>query len=179
LKLKLIADVGLIGLPNAGKSTFISAVTNAKAKTGSYPFSTLIPQLGTVRFGEQEFVVADIPGLIEDAHLGKGLGDKFLSHVERCSVLLHIVDISSKNPIDNYVTIRNEIKQYGKMLDKKPEIIALNKADIVSEESIKKIKKELQKKTDSEIFITSAICGSGCKELISKITGFIRKPADW
>ncbi|MDR2666896.1 MAG: GTPase ObgE [Holosporales bacterium] len=179
LKLKLIADVGLIGLPNAGKSTFISAVTNANAKTGNYPFSTLIPQLGTVRLEEHEFIIADIPGLIEDAHIGKGLGDKFLAHVERCTVLLHIIDISSENPVNDYLTIRHEIKRYGKMLDEKPEIIALNKADIVNEEFSKKIKEALKERTNNEIFVTSAISGNGCKELICKVADFIPKTTAW
>lgn len=131
LQLKLIADIGLLGLPNAGKSTFLSAVTRAKPKIADYPFTTLKPQLGVTYVDKQEFVIADIPGLIEGAHDGHGLGDKFLAHLERCKVLIHVIDASHNDPIKAYATIRNELEQYNRSLCEKPEIIALNKCDIL------------------------------------------------
>lgn len=133
LKLKLIADAGLVGLPNAGKSTFLAAVSAAKPKIADYPFTTLHPNLGVVRAGDVDFVLADIPGLIEGAHDGAGLGDRFLSHVERCRVLLHLVDVTSEDVAADYKTIRRELKAYGNGIEKKKEIVALSKCDAVDE----------------------------------------------
>jgi len=142
LKLKLIADVGLLGLPNAGKSTFLSVVSRAKPKIANYPFTTLHPQLGVVSIHEQEFVIADIPGLIEGAHLGTGLGHRFLGHIERCRVLLHLIDITQDDPILAYQTIRHEVSQYAQALAVKPEIIAFTKIDALeADEAAKKLKK--------------------------------------
>ena len=131
LQLKLIADVGLLGLPNAGKSTFLSVCTRAKPKIADYPFTTLKPQLGVAKIYDQEFVIADIPGLIEGAHDGCGLGDRFLAHLERCRVLLHIIDASAEDPLSAYNIIRNELIEYKAELANKPEIIVLNKIDLI------------------------------------------------
>src|SRR6478736_3657889 len=137
LRLKLIADAGLIGLPNAGKSTFLSVVSAAKPKIADYPFTTLHPQLGVVRIDEREFVIADLPGLIEGAHEGVGLGDRFLGHTERCRVLLHLVDGTGEDPAGAYQTVRNELEAYGHGLEDKPEIVALTKADALTPEAIR------------------------------------------
>ena len=179
LKLKLIADIGLVGMPNAGKSTFISAMTNAKAKIEDYPFSTVRPQLGMVRLDDKELVIADIPGIIEDAHLGKGLGDKVLAHVERCSVILHIIDASSEDPIDSYFKIRNEIELYDENLYKKPEIIVLNKADIVEKAILEKLKKKLSSETGKKVLAISAATKEGCSDVINFASTFIYKQEEW
>jgi len=138
LKLKLLSDAGLVGLPNAGKSTFLSVTTRAKPKIADYPFTTLKPQLGVVYIDNNEFVLADIPGLIKDASKGKGLGDRFLKHIERCGVLLHLIDVTQNNIALNYRTIRKELDNYGDEIVKKPEIIALNKIDAISEKDLEK-----------------------------------------
>ena len=138
LRLKLIADAGLVGLPNAGKSTFLATVTAARPKIADYPFTTLHPGLGVVKVDDREFVLADIPGLIEGAHEGHGLGDRFLGHVERCRVLLHLVDVSGEHAGKDYKTIRGELAAYGNGLDAKPEIVALSKTDVVDPDTLKK-----------------------------------------
>src|SRR5882724_2363981 len=138
LRLKLIADAGLVGLPTAGKSTFLATVTAAKPKIADYPFTTLHPGLGVVRVDGREFVLADIPGLIEGAHEGHGLGDRFLGHVERCRVLLHLVEGTEENVVKNYKIIRAELKAYGGNLSRKPEIVALNKCDALDAGEIKR-----------------------------------------
>jgi GTP-binding protein len=145
LRLKLIADAGLVGLPNAGKSTFLAAVTAAKPKIADYPFTTLHPQLGVVRVDDREFVLADLPGLIEGAHEGVGLGDRFLGHTERCRVLLHLVDGTSEDPAAAYKVIRGELEAYGNGLEDKPEIVALSKCDALTPEEIKKKTAKLKK----------------------------------
>src|SRR5918992_1715238 len=137
LRLKLIADAGLVGLPNAGKSTFLATVTSAKPKIADYPFTTLHPGLGVVRIDEREFVLADIPGLIEGAHEGQGLGDRFLGHIERCRALLHLVDGTSEDVGAAYKTVRRELEAYGHGLAQKPEIVALSKADALTAEEIR------------------------------------------
>ena len=179
LKLKLIADVGLVGLPNAGKSTFISAVTNAKAKIEDYPFSTLTPQLGMIRRGDKEVVIADIPGLIEGAHLGKGLGDKFLAHVERCSVILHIVDASQDDPWGNYQIVRGEIEKYSNNLYKKTEVIALNKSDIVEKERLKTLKEIFKNNANNKVYIISAATTHGCSELVNGLMEHVGGSSEW
>ena len=138
LRLKLIADAGLVGLPNAGKSTFLAAVSAAKPKIADYPFTTLHPGLGVVKVDGRDFVLADIPGLIEGAHEGHGLGDRFLGHVERCGALVHLVDATGANAGADYRTIRRELAAYGEGLDEKPEIVALSKVDAVDEETLAK-----------------------------------------
>ncbi|HXD44592.1 MAG TPA: GTPase ObgE [Pseudolabrys sp.] len=145
LRLKLIADAGLVGLPNAGKSTFLATVTAAKPKIADYPFTTLHPQLGVVRVDDREFVLADLPGLIEGAHEGVGLGDRFLGHTERCRVLLHLVDGTSDDPAAAYKVIRGELEAYGHGLEDKPEIVALSKCDALTPEEIKKKITKLKK----------------------------------
>lgn len=179
LKLKLIADVGLLGLPNAGKSTFISAVTNAKAKAENYPFSTLVPQLGLIKFDDKEVVIADIPGLIEDAHLGKGLGDRFLAHVERCSVIIHMVDCSTDDPWHDYQVIRGELAKYDNTLYKKPEVVVLNKIDIVEPERIAEVRKIFSDNTDRDVFLISAATKQGCGELTNHLATFVNKVDEW
>jgi GTP-binding protein len=145
LRLKLIADAGLIGLPNAGKSTLLATVSAAKPKIADYPFTTLHPGLGVVRVDEREFVLADIPGLIEGAHMGHGLGDRFLGHVERCRVLLHLVDATGEHAGQAYKTVRRELEAYGAALDHKPEIVALAKVDAVDAEHLKKQRDRLKR----------------------------------
>jgi GTP-binding protein len=175
LKLKLLADIGLIGKPNAGKSSFIRSVTNAKAKVGDYPFTTLRPQLGIVKVYNKEIVIADIPGIIENAHIGKGLGDKFLAHIERCSVLLHILDISDKDPVKNYKTIREEMKMYNDNISKKFEVIVLNKIDLSNDEKTKKIISKLKTFTNNEIFTISTFNKSECKKVINFASRFVNQ----
>ena len=136
LRLKLIADAGLVGLPNAGKSTFLSAVTAAKPKVADYPFTTLHPGLGVVSLGDEEFVLADIPGLIEGAHEGAGLGDRFLGHIERCGALLHLVDATGEDPVAAWETVREELAAYGGELETKPEVLALSKTDTMTAEDV-------------------------------------------
>ena len=156
LKLKLISDVGVIGLPNAGKSTLLSVVTSAKPKIADYPFTTLRPQLGIVYVDQKEFVMADIPGLIEGASEGIGLGDKFLKHIERCKTLLHMIDITSDNILADYKVIRKELEKYSPILAAKAEIIALNKIDLLPEKEAQKRQEALKKKLKKEVFIISA-----------------------
>ena len=161
LRLKLIADAGLVGLPNAGKSTFLAASSRAKPKIADYPFTTLHPQLGVVGVDEREFVLADIPGLIEGAHEGHGLGDRFLGHIERCRVLLHLIDGSDMTVAESYKTIRHELAEYGEGLADKPEIIAINKADALLPEFIEEMKEDLRTVTDAPVFAISGVTGDG------------------
>jgi GTP-binding protein len=167
LKLKLIADIGLIGLPNSGKTTLLSSTTNAKGKIANYPFSTITPQLGIIRLVDSELVIADIPGLIENASFGKGLGDKFLAHIERCSILFHVIDLSTNDPLSAYHIIRNELQIHGCALSEKSEIIVLNKIDLVTADTLQNIKKCFKYVTHDRIFPISAITKSGCEELIN------------
>ncbi|MBK9584954.1 MAG: GTPase ObgE [Alphaproteobacteria bacterium] len=175
LRLKLIADVGLIGLPNAGKSTFLACCTNAKPKIADYPFTTLHPNLGVVKAGEFDFVIADIPGLIEGAHEGHGLGDRFLGHVERTSVLLHLIDCTQDDLPGAYKTIRNELEAYGHGLKDKPEIIALTKADALGPELAQDQAKILKKAIKKEIVVISAIAQDGIKPLLFKLAEIVRE----
>ena len=168
LKLKLIADVGLVGLPNAGKSTFLSVNSNAKPKIADYPFTTLIPQLGIVEVDGHEIVMADIPGLISGAHLGKGLGIQFLGHIERCQALIHIIDGNSENIIEDYKTIKNEVKKYEKLLDSKPTLVAISKADAVSDKKMEYNIKAL-KEYEPILFVISSISRKGIKELLRAV----------
>ena len=169
LRLKLIADVGLLGMPNAGKSTFLSATSNARPKIADYPFTTLYPNLGVVGIDSSEFVVADIPGLIEGAHLGHGLGDLFLGHVERCSVLVHIIDITNDDFLNNFNVIIQEINQYGNALSDKPRITVLNKIDALGEDERKFYKERLAKIIDEPVFMISAVSGEGIENLLRAI----------
>jgi GTP-binding protein len=161
LRLKLISDAGLLGLPNAGKSTFLAAVSRAKPKIADYPFTTLAPQLGVVYVDGKEFVLADIPGLIEGASDGAGLGLRFLGHVERAGILLHLVDGTQEDVAWAYETIRNELEQYSEILANKEEIIALNKCDALTEEEITQKRAELEEISGNEVFTLSAVSGDG------------------
>ena len=166
LRLKLIADAGLLGLPNAGKSTFLAATSNARPKIADYPFTTLHPNLGVVGIDNTEFVMADIPGLIEGAHEGRGLGDLFLGHVEKCAVLLHLIDATDGNFLDNYKTIIHEIAAYGGHLSEKPIIVALNKVDALDDEERAFYKEELEAQSDAEVLLLSAVSGEGVPEVL-------------
>ncbi|MDZ5647182.1 GTPase ObgE [Nitrospirillum sp. BR 11828] len=166
LRLKLIADVGLVGLPNAGKSTFLAAVSRARPKIADYPFTTLVPNLGVVRAGEEEFVVADIPGLIEGAHEGHGLGDRFLGHVERTRVLLHLVDGTQEDVQKAYRTIRRELRAYGGGLAEKPEIVALNKVDALSEEELAEKKLKLRRSAKKPVMVLSGATGEHVPDVL-------------
>ena len=169
LRLKLMADCGLIGLPNAGKSTFLNRTTNAVAKVGEYPFTTLRPQLGVVRHKQREFVLADIPGLIEGAAEGAGIGDRFLGHVERTRVLLHLVDAAGDDPVDAWRIVRGELEAYGAGLEDKPEVLALSRTDLLAPADLKKIAKKLAKAAGIEPFIVSAATGDGIEPLLDTI----------
>ncbi|MBI1273386.1 MAG: GTPase ObgE [Alphaproteobacteria bacterium] len=180
LRLKLIADAGLVGLPNAGKSTFLASCTAARPKIADYPFTTLAPNLGVVRTGQGddalEFVLADIPGLIEGAHAGQGLGDRFLGHVERTRVLLHLVDGTADDVADAYRVIRRELKAYGHGLAAKREIIALNKCDALTPAEIKKKKAALARASKKRVYDISAVARTGVPELLRVLWNLIRKP---
>ena len=169
LRLKLLADVGLVGLPNAGKSTFLNSVTNAQAKVGAYPFTTIHPQLGVVRHKGREFVVADIPGLIEGAAEGAGIGDRFLGHVERTRLLLHLVDASEAKPVEAYKVVRGELKDYGAGLENKAEIVALTKIDTIDEKARAKVVKALEKASGAPVFPISAPLEEGLEALLDAI----------
>jgi GTP-binding protein len=166
LRLKLIADAGIVGLPNAGKSTFLAAVSAAKPKIADYPFTTLHPQLGVVRIDTREFVLADLPGLIEDAHEGVGLGDRFLGHVERCRVLLHLVDGAGEHAGKDYKTVRHELEAYGHGLADKPEIVALSKADALSPEQLKEQVARLKRAAKKTPLVVSAAAHTGVPEAL-------------
>jgi len=167
LRLKLIADAGIVGLPNAGKSTFLAAVSAAKPKIADYPFTTLTPQLGVVRLGDDaEFVLADIPGLIEGAHEGAGLGDRFLGHIERCAVLLHLVDGTRSAVTEAYRTVRAELEAYGAGLAGKPEVVALNKADAIEPRALAARRAALARAAGKHVLVLSAATGQGKAEVL-------------
>src|SRR6186713_2486648 len=173
LRLKLIADAGLIGMPNAGKSTFLSKVSAAKPKIADYPFTTLHPQLGVVNADGREFVLADIPGLIEGAHEGVGLGDRFLAHVERCRVLLHLIDATCEHAGKAYKTVRTELDAYGGLLTDKIEIVALNKIDAVEPDELKKQKERLKRAAKKTPLLLSAVTGDGVQEALRALADLI------
>lgn len=170
LELKLLAEVGIIGLPNAGKSTLISAVSSARPKIADYPFTTLIPNLGVVRKPTGDGTVfADIPGLIEGAHLGIGLGHEFLRHIERTRLLIHLVSLTSEDPIADYQIIQGELAAYGRELEKRSQILVFNKIDAVDEETIDNYQKQFAKITNAEILTISAVTGAGLTTLLAKV----------
>lgn len=169
LRLKLLADAGLLGLPNAGKSTFINAVSNANAKVGDYPFTTLRPQLGVVSHSNREFVLADIPGLIEGAADGAGVGDRFLGHIERCRVLLHLVDATGDDPVGAWRTVRREIEAYGGGLTDKAEVIGLNKIDALDASEVKKIAAKLKRASKAEVMPLSGAGGDGVEAVLDRL----------
>ena len=173
LRLKLIADVGLVGLPNAGKSTFLSVVSHAKPKIADYPFTTLKPQLGVVGVDQEEFVLADLPGLIEGASEGSGLGHRFLGHVERCSVILHLIDGTEDDVTGAYKLIRKELKAYGGGLTAKPEIIGLNKADAIDPDDLKQKITKLKRTSRKPVFALSGVTGQGVEDLLRQLRSYI------
>ncbi len=169
LRLKLLADAGLLGMPNAGKSTFINAVTNTKAKVGAYPFTTTRPQLGVVQHRGSEFVLADIPGLIEGAADGAGIGDRFLGHIERCRVLLHLVDATADDPVGNWRVVRGELAAYGGGLEDKTEVIGLNKIDAVAPDVLKKLATKLKRASKAEVMLLSGAGGAGVEAVLDAL----------
>ncbi len=173
LRLKLLADAGLVGLPNAGKSTFINAVTNANAKVGAYPFTTTRPQLGVVSHQGREFVVADIPGLIEGAADGAGIGDRFLGHIERCRVLLHLVDATGDDPVGAWRIVRGELDAYGAGLTDKPEVIGLNKIDALPPAEVKKLITKLKRASKADILPLSGASGEGIDAVLDRLAAEI------
>jgi GTP-binding protein len=170
LRLKLIADAGLVGLPNAGKSTFLATVSAAKPKIADYPFTTLDPGLGVVAIDGREFVLADIPGLIEGAHEGAGLGDRFLGHIERCRVLLHLVDATGEHAGKAYKTVRRELEAYGAGLAEKPEIVALSKIEAVDARTLKAQSERLRRTAKRKPLLLSAATGAGVTEALRAVT---------
>ena len=181
LRLKLIADAGLVGLPNAGKSTFLAAVSRARPKIADYPFTTLHPNLGVVGIDDSEFVLADIPGLIEGAHQGAGLGDRFLGHVERCGVLLHLIDGTAEDVASAYETVRGELEAYGHGLAEKRQIVGLNKIDALTEEGRDERLAQLEAIADGPVIALSGVSGSGVEEVLRALKGVIdavRAPVD-
>ena len=169
LRLKILADAGLVGFPNAGKSSLLRKISAAKPKVADYPFTTLDPKLGVVRKGDEEIVVADIPGLIEDAHVGSGLGFKFLKHIERCHSLIHVIDITNEDLVKSYNTIINELKSYDEDLVNKNKIIVLNKCDLLKKEEIDKIRIDFENFINLKIHLISTISGEGIDQLINEI----------
>ena len=178
LRLKLIADIGLIGLPNAGKSTLISTVSEAKPKIADYPLTTLNPVLGIAKYNDNELVIADIPGLIEGAHEGKGLGDRFLGHIERCNLLLHLIDANDTDVINSWKTVRNEISAYSKELDEKKEIIVLSKSDSINEEKLDEKLIILKDYTNKDVFKMSSVTGKGITSILRILHDIISKTED-
>ena len=175
LRLKLIADAGLVGMPNAGKSTFLSVVTSAKPKIADYPFTTLAPQLGVVTAGNEEFVLADLPGLIEGASEGVGLGHRFLGHVERTNVILHLIDGTQDDVVGAWRTIRKELKAYGNGLSEKPEIIGLNKVDAIDPADLKKKMAALKRATKRTVFALSAVSRLGVEPVVYALFEPVKK----
>ena len=177
LRLKLIADIGIFGLPNAGKSTFLSVTSNAKPKIADYPFTTLYPNLGVVGVDNRELVFADIPGLIEGAHAGRGLGIRFLGHVERCSALVHLIDITSENIIHNHRIVMTELEKYGNILLKKKIVIVLSKIDSVDKKILNEKLLQLHPLVE-EVFAVSAISGKGMIELLRRLNEIVKAELD-
>lgn len=173
LRLKLLADVGLVGLPNAGKSTFINQITNTKAKVGDYAFTTLRPQLGVVRHRNREFVLADIPGLIAGAAEGAGVGDRFLGHIERCRVLIHLIDVNGTDPAEALEIVEDELAAYGGGLDEKPRLIALNKIDLVDKELVEAFTAELKQAGAERVFPISGATGKGLEALLDAVLEYL------
>jgi GTP-binding protein len=166
LELKIIADVGLVGFPNSGKSSFLSRATKAKPKIADYPFTTLNPSLGVFSAGDKEIVIADIPGLIEGAHEGVGLGDKFLKHIERCKSIIHLIDITEENLFERYTIIRNELKNYSKKLLDKKEIVAFNKIDMIDDKEKEKKTSDFRKKYKKKFYEISVIKNQNIQQLL-------------
>ena len=165
LQLKVIADIGIVGMPNAGKSSLLSVLTSARPKIASYPFTTINPNLGVANYDHREITLADIPGLIEGAHEGVGLGDKFLRHIERCKNILHLIDINSENILESYKKVREELSKYSKKLLKKKEIIVLNKIDMLDDKEVERKKNKIKKELKKKVYITSILKKEGLKNI--------------
>lgn len=172
LELKLLADVGIVGLPNAGKSTLISKISSAKPKIADYPFTTTVPNLGVVKIDDKTFVVADMPGLIKGAHRGAGLGHQFLRHIERTKIILHLIDPTSGDPLNSYQVIREELEKYSPQLAGKKEITAVNKIDLLSRKEIEEIKKKFEEK-GIKVYPVSALTGNGVKGLLYAVSALL------
>lgn len=178
VEVKLLADVGLVGLPNAGKSTLIRSVSAAKPKVADYPFTTLVPTLGIVRVGEESFVMADLPGLIEGASVGKGLGDRFLRHIERTRVIVHVVEchpMDGSDPLDNYKTVLKELENYSRTLTERPSVIALSKCDLLPDESERNELLSKFAETRKNVYLLSAITGEGIEKFLYALLDILRK----
>ena len=175
LRLKVIADVGLLGLPNAGKSTFLSVVTKARPKIAAYPFTTIHPNLGVAWVNNYEMVIADIPGLIEGAHEGVGLGDRFLKHIERCYALLHLVDATADDVVKSYNDIRNELALYDSQLAEKPEVVVLSKADALDAKTLAQKQKQLAKASGKTVFVISSVARQGMYDCLNEVNKFITR----
>ena len=169
IRLKILADAGLLGLPNAGKSSLLSAITNAKPKIGNYPYTTLAPQLGIIRNYDQEIILADIPGLINDAHKGVGIGTRFLGHIERCKLLLHIIDATSEDHIESYQSIIKELTAYGKGLKDKKQILIISKADLIEKKQLNKIVKKIENYTKNSVIVSSSLNKEGLDKIINTL----------
>ena len=173
LQLKTIADIGIIGLPNAGKSSLLASVTNANPKIANYQFTTLNPNLGVASYDDKEITIADIPGLVEGAHKGTGLGIQFLKHIERCKSLLHLIDITSEDLEKSYQQVKNELKKYSNKLTKKKELIVLNKIDLIDEKEVNHIIKDFKKNTKSEVIALSTFNKSSVSKIKSKLLNYV------
>ena len=173
LQLKTIADIGIIGLPNAGKSSLLASVTNANPKIANYQFTTLNPNLGVASYDDKEITIADIPGLVEGAHKGTGLGIQFLKHIERCKSLLHLIDITSEDLKKSYKQVKNELKKYSNKLTKKKELIVLNKIDLIDEKEVNHIIKDFKKNTKSEVIAVSTFNKSSVSKIKSKLLNYV------
>ncbi len=169
LRLKILADVGLVGFPNAGKSSLLRKISAAKPKVADYPFTTLEPKLGVVRANDDEVVVADIPGLLAGAHKGNGLGFQFLKHIERCKSIIHLIDVTNEDIFNEYKTICEELDKYDQSIKKKKKIIALNKCDLITDSQIKKIKKDFENELQNNVYMISAISGYGIEKITKQI----------
>jgi len=175
LQLKVIADIGIVGMPNAGKSSLLSALTKARPKIASYPFTTINPNLGVASYDNKEVTLADIPGLIEGAHEGTGLGDKFLRHIERCKNILHLIDVSNENILESYSKVRKELSKYSKKLTKKNEIIVLNKIDKITDSELDEKKIILKKKINKNIYVISALKNIGINIIKRKLISHVHR----
>ncbi|MDC3231810.1 GTPase ObgE [Candidatus Pelagibacter sp.] len=173
LQLKTIADIGIIGLPNAGKSSLLASVTNANPKIANYQFTTLNPNLGVASYDDKEITIADIPGLVEGAHKGTGLGIQFLKHIERCKSILHLIDITSEDLKKNYQQVKNELKKYSNKLIKKKELIVLNKIDLIDEKEVNHIIKDFKKNTKSEVIAVSTLNKTSVSKIKSKLLNYV------